>query len=299
MKDKLRFIWIFLMEGSIRNTRLLLISLLLVSALSSCSASNLMPPMKSSQNVRVEYISPDLTHASLWEGNILFGGISSKEAEWGVDRLKSFSRVSSANLNNDFNFIRITPFDSYFSTIGENRFTQYNQMFRELRKIEDDALGELAELIPEVRYVIFSRIEFDHSNTSKSSSPDYGEPGSFEEHHSVRVSRTMDVYAIMYDLRAKAEVWKGRAHSSLYRVTSYETEPNASMEESIVNGLFSGDPDLPTDAEMFEAVFKTISRKLPTPCEEGISLIECGEIKKKLRAERENWRKGKVAQSKG
>lgn len=254
--------------------------------LASCMPQNYLPPMHSfDNNVEVRSVASDFNHANMWGGEVVFGGVTSKIIDWDAAKMRALSQKAYEELLSEKYFVRIHPPEVFVYAIGEERFVAVNRQYREMGELDRDALDSLAEGLPKIRYVVFSRIESDEKEENSESTPEYEDGEITEYYHTDSVTRTVSASIRIYDLKNRSVAWEADVYSSLSRSNSYEEHVDSSFGESLANGLINGGgPEMPSDSEVVSSVHDMVSSELPKPCENK-AFLACEKLKQALKKE--------------
>ena len=234
-----------------------------------------------------QYMSPDFTHAKMWEGKIAFGGISSTVDKWDMDKMLAMARLASGELDSKEFYVRLVPFDRYLQAVGEDGYESYNQIFRETGTLENESITELSNSLKGIRYIFFSRVVSDELEKDSENKVEYEEDKKkLEFHYYYSVSRTIVAHTVIYDLQTKQLVWEDN-HSHIGLDSNSCEEYEGSYDCAWLTGMPESEryPDPPADSGILSVIFGVSVMGLPRPCDARNGGLECAKLQMKLRRE--------------
>lgn len=228
------------------------------------------------------YVSPDFTHANLWKGELVVGGVTSQLEEWDVATVLALSRSSYQALEKNRKDLKTFSVDRFFAEVGEDDFYAYNQLIRTGNGLDAPALKKLRASLDGVRYLLFSRVESDETSKDMESIKKV-EDGKTEYYETYTISREVAVYAEVYDLDRQSLAWTGNIVRSVSESNKRERHENGHFWEDLLGDVLVGTyPNPPSNNEVFNNVFQSLANSFPKLCDNK-KFKECFDLKAKLR----------------
>lgn len=162
---------------------------------------------------------PSFTYSAINEGQIIIGGVASiAEGEFTDSDRSSASELMKNQLVEKIKGARVSSAGQLINSMGKDPYSKMMEEYKSSGEISAAILNDLRTKVPTTRYLVLSRIEFDHVDKSR----DYS-----EAHVIAQVRRTVTAKMDVYDLRSGTNVWSGSLSNPSYRMASYQPKKDS------------------------------------------------------------------------
>jgi hypothetical protein len=205
---------------------------------------------------------PSFTYDSLYAGGIVVGGVTSllDEGETAATRRHraSLLRVSILEKRPD---IDVQPAEAISQAVGQESYAAVLDDYRLGGELDQARLAQLSEVLADLRYVIFARIEDDAIDSGITVQRDTARG---EDTRIFRTSRTVTTGFQVYDLTAGNPVWSGYIKEGKKEENRYVEYSN--LGQALVAALLGNEPEYPMTPEFDEVlrkIFEGFAEHLP------------------------------------
>ena len=196
---------------------------------------------------------PSLTYESLSTGGIVVGGVTSlpDKAETAATRsqMASLLRLSILKERPD---IDVQPTGVIIRALGQESYAELLEDYRLAGDLDQARLAQLSEVLSDLRYVIFARIEDDVMDRSTTVERDTTADVDVTKYVT---SRTVTTGFQIYDLAAGVPVWAGYIKKKQENENRYRE--GGDFVTILLEGLLRGEPEYPNPPALNGVARKT------------------------------------------